>query len=156
MSSPSKTKTFLKDWSKENIFSFRKGDAGAYLALYIILPVLITFISICNFPDNDIAAVYCYVTILVSVLNSMYDAGNRWIGGKKCHNNTKLFVMMLSCVVVAIYALYVIFGVLIAEKLNRFDWWLLCYVPVILIAVFDISGCFLVDMVLKEYVASGE
>ena len=147
---------FLREWSKDNIFSFRKGDAVAYLAFYIIIPVMITAISISHFPANDIAAVYCYVTILVSVLNSTYDAGNRWISGRRCRNNTKLFIMMLSCVFVAIYALVVIFGVLIAEKVYRFDWLLLCYVPVILIAIFDIAGCFIVDMVLKEYVATGE
>lgn len=155
MSSSHKQKNvFREEWVKSNVFSFRKGDAVAYMAFYILIPIIITVISLVNFPANDIAAVYCYVTILVSALNSLYDAGNRWDSARKSVKNTKLFIMFCGSGIVTIYALVVVFGMLIAERTIRCDWVLFSYVLVVIVAVFDFAACFFADMSIKELVAS--
>ena len=59
---------------QSNIFYYRKGDGAAYLVFYIFIPVVVTAVSLLAFPENNISMVYCYVTILVSALNSIYDS----------------------------------------------------------------------------------
>jgi len=154
VASPRRSKNkFREELAKNNVFSFRKGDAIAYLVFYILIPILVTVISLVNFPSNDIAAAYCYVTILVSALNSIYDAGNRWDNGVKTLKNTKLFVMGLGYTIVAVYAAYVVFYVLIAKTMVRCDWWLITYFLGVIVAMFDFAACFLAEMSFKRLVS---
>lgn len=141
--------SFLKKWVRNNIFNFRKGDASAYLVLYIILPILITCLSI-KYPSDNIATTYCYLTIFVSAVNGIYDAANRWIG--KSFKNVKLFIAILGCSGVCIYTLYVIFSLLITKAVTKYDGFLLIYLLVLFIALPDVIACFMADMAYKDCV----
>lgn len=141
------TQSIIEGLIDHNIFGFKKGDGIAYLALYVIIPVAITVINLSMFPLSDLAGVYFYVTILVSALNCIYDAWNRWIPGKRVLKNTKLFLMMLFTGIVAAYCLVVILYTLITQNgLYRHDWILLGYIVVIIISAVDSFNCFSVEM----------
>ena len=147
----------VENWINDNIFGFRKGDGAAYLVFYILIPVTITCISLSTFPSDDIAAIYCYVTILVSALNCIYDAGNRWIAGTKTVKNTKLFWVIFSAGIVVIYCIFVIFNMLMTKDTSyRCDWFLLAYAIVVIVAVIDIVSCFSADMAWMSCVGSTE
>ena len=152
-----KKNKIVGNWINDNMFGFRKGDGAAYLAFYIIIPVIITGVSLFSFPDDNIAAIYCYVTILVSALNCIYDAGNRWIAGTKAIKNTKLYLVMLSATVIAVYCMYVIISMLITKNtVCRCDYCFFAYGIAIIIALIDIVTCFSADMALKACVDSTE
>ncbi len=140
---------------RTNIFSFKKGDGVAYLTFYIILPIIITGISLYSFPPDVAAGIYCYVTILISALNCLYDAGNRWLSGEKSKRNAKLFIIMCFLVIVAVYCLVVILGTLIAKDgwLRICDWLLFAYVLANVIALVDIVECFTPDIAWKACVS---
>lgn len=145
----------VEDWVNNNMFGFRKGDGAAYFVFYILIPVTITWISLAAFPSDDIAAIYCYVTILVSALNCIYDAGNRWVAGKKALKNTKLFLVILSAGMVVTYCVVVIFTMLMTKDTScRCDGWLLAYTVVVVVAVIDIISCFAADMAWRSCVGS--
>lgn len=139
-----------------NIFSFKKIDGAAYFIFYIVLPIIITSISLYAFPSDMAPGIYCYVTILISALNCCYDAGNRWLPGKKSKRNTKLFVVVLFLSVVVLYCLTVILGTLIANGgwLRICDWILLAYIVANVIAVIDVVQCFTLDMAWKTCVSN--
>lgn len=152
-----KNNEIVENWVNNNMFSFRKVDGAAYFIFYILIPVTITWISLATFPSDDIAAIYCYVTILVSALNCIYDAGNRWVAGTKAWRNTKLFWVMLSAGVVATYCVVVIFNMFMTKNTScRCDCWLLVYIVAVIVAVIDIVGCFSADMAWKACVGSTE
>lgn len=131
------------------MFNFRKGDAGAYMALYIVLPILITSLSI-KYPADNIATVYCYLTIFVSAVNGIYDAANRWVG--RTFRNFKLFIIIVGCAAVCIYTAYVIFSLLITKAVTKFDGILFVYLLVLLIALPDFIACFAKDIAYKDCV----
>lgn len=136
-----------RSWVNDNIFSFRKGDGAAYLFFYIVIPVAITWISLTTFPNNSVAAIHCYVTILVSALNCIYDAGNRWVAGKKSLRNTKLFLVILSSAVIVAYCTVVIINMSMTENIaSRCDYLLLIYIVAIIVTLTDVVGCFLAEM----------
>lgn len=137
--------------NNSNIFGFRMGDATAYLAFYIVIPIVVTYISLGVLSPDAVSGAYCYMTILVSVLNGIYDAGNRWNVGTRCKRNTKLFVICLSNSIVAVYCLCIIFCVLIMHRLgSRYDWILLAYLGTCFVAIWDIAASFLKDMSLQD------
>ncbi len=134
-----------------NIFSFKLGDATAYLIFYIVILVMVTYISLRVQSADIVSRTYCYVTILISVLNGIYDAANRWKRGIKCRCNTKLFVIFLSNGIIILYCLYIIFYVLIIHKIGyRFDAILLAYLGTCSVAIWDAAAVFLKDMSLKD------
>lgn len=134
-----------------NIFEGRIGDSAAYFAFYVVIPILITIVSLNARSTELIADVYCFVTILVSVFNGIYDAGNRWHGNEKSRRNLKLALIMLFNSVVAIYCLYVIFLALIAHDISlRCDLILLSYSGTCIIAVWDLGKSFLNGIALKN------
>lgn len=144
----------LEAWIDGNMFAFKKGDGAAYLALYILIPVAITGISLWAFPKNDVQAVYCYVTILVSAFNCIYDAANRWCSGVRAFKNSKLLLVMGSSLVVAAYCIVVIFSILITGTTSwRHDGWLLSYVVAVVIAFGDVVACFMMETAWKACVA---
>lgn len=148
---------FVESWINGNMFAFRKGDGAAYCVFYIVIPVAITCISLTAFPKDDVQAVYCYVTILVSAFNCIYDAANRWRSGVKTFKNSKLFLVIVSTSVVAAYCIVVILSMLITEDTScRSDGWLLAYIVASIIAFGDIVACFARDTAWKACVASTE
>lgn len=146
----------IKSWVNGNIFNYKKGDGVAYLVFYIFIPVVVTAVSLIAFPQDDISAIYCYVTILISALNSIYDGANRWLYGVKSTRNTKLFLIYISDFFVSGYCIVVIIYMLVAKNADiRFDWALLAYFLAVVTAGFDVVGCFAKDMALLNCV-SGE
>lgn len=134
-----------------NIFDSRMGDATAYLAFYVVIPVLITFVSLRVFPTDLVSGVYCYVTILVSVLNGIYDGANRWRSGIKSRRNAKILAILIFNGIVAVYCLYVFFSVLIMHKMEcRNDFILLVYMGTCVVATWDFVASFLKDVTLKK------
>lgn len=136
-----------------NIFNFRIGDATAYLVFYIVIPVVVTYITLRVLSTDMVSGVYCYVTILVSILNGIYDAANRWNVGIKGIRNTKIFVIYLSNGVVGIYCLYIIFYMLIMHEMGpRPDMILFAYLGTCFVAIWDAASAFVKDMSLKDAV----
>ncbi len=134
-----------------NIFDSRRGDATAYLFFYVVIPVIITFISLHVFPTDLVSGVYCYVTILVSVLNGIYDGANRWHSGIKSRRNAKIFAILVSNGIIAVYCFYVIFSVLIIKNMDcRSDFILFFYGITCAVAGWDFVASFLKDVTLKK------
>lgn len=145
--------SIYENWIKNNIFTFKKGDGVAYLILYILIPVTITAVSLSVLPKDSISIIYCYITILINALNSMYDVSNRWNSGKKTVNNSKLFIILLSDLVVAGYCGYVVLNILISKNIGcRVDWIFLVYFFTVVVAIVDIGACFAYDMALRDCV----
>lgn len=149
----------IESWVEGNIFDYKKFDGVAYLVFYILIPVIVTVVSLEVLSTEDIAVAYCYMTIMISSLNCIYDAGNRWNSGNKSIRNTKIFLMCISNVIICAYCFCVIMYILIGldiEKMYRCDWILLTYFVVIAIAIYDIVGCFAKDMALKVCIEQGD
>ena len=141
----------LKNWRKENIYNFNNLDSFLYLILYIVIPVIITSASLDALKNDGTSIVYCYVTILISTLNGGYDSINRWKSGIRSIHNTKLFIILVSNVVIGIYCTYVIFNKLINPSRNcRMDCILLVYFFTIAISLSDICACVSKEMALFE------
>ena len=149
-----KAKTFVKNWIKQNIYDNRKGDGVAYFVLYLCIPIIITIISLFTVSKDDISIAYCYVTIMISALNSIYDSANRWSSDKsKSVKNIKLLIMILCNSVITIYCLSVFFYVLISENSSdmcRCDGILMIYFVVVAIALVDMFTCFIRDISIQE------
>lgn len=138
-------------WINANIFNFRKGDSIAYLSLYIVIPVIITWISLQVLPMDNISIIYCYLTILISSLNSIYDSANRWNSATRSVYNLKLFIIMLSNLIITIYCFYVVMYILISQSTNcRCDWILFSYIFAIIISLVDAINCFTNDIIIHE------
>lgn len=138
-----------------NIYNYRKADSIMYMVFYIIIPVMVTALSLFFFPDMETAAAYSYMTILVSALNCIYDAYNRWVSNKKTVVNTKLAVMIIPLVVVAVYCFFEVMYILLAQKADcRMDWILCIYFVTIGVALFDFVPCFASEMSLGNYTKS--
>jgi len=153
----SRNMRFIKTWINGNIFRNNKVDGTLYLFFYIIIPVLVAIISLKVSDSEHTAIVYCYLSILISTFNCLYDSGNRWISGKKTFHNVKLFLMMVSNIVIAIYCLFVIFYVLILKDIGcRIDWILCIYLISMTIASIDIISCYVKDMAIYSCLEGDE
>lgn len=124
---------------KENgTTEFQKADGAIYLFLYIVVPVAITSASLVASSGDRFSAIYCYVTILVSALNCIYDATNRWVSRKRTTKNGKLFLIMLSAGIIATYCTYIVFMALITSNMpGRCDYILLSYILAAVVALID-------------------
>ncbi len=143
--------TIFHNWIQGNIFGRKKLDGTLYIIFYIIIPVIITAWSLYAFPEDITAGTYCYLTILISALNCLYDAINRW-KSERTIINVKLFIMILSIATVAIYCLYVIIGMLLTGNLiQRLDILLCVYFITIAIALWDFVCCIAGDLAMKKY-----
>jgi len=121
----------------ENIFEGKMLDSALYFVFYIFVPVVVTIFSLKEFPTETVSGIYCYVSILVSSLNGIYDATNRW-RREKSFRNTKIFAIGLCNAVVALYCFAVIVSTLVAKSVNfRWDWILIVYIGTIVIALSD-------------------
>lgn len=137
----------------DNIFNSKNSDAVLYLVFYLFIPIVITYISLRTFSDNIVSGIYCYVTILVSALNGIYDATNRWDGTAKSVRNTKVFMIFLSNGVVAAYCVFVVLSVLISQSMVcRCDWILLAYGGTCLVSMWDFVGAVSKNLAIREVV----
>lgn len=139
------------NWVQGNIFSHKKRDGILYAIFYIVLPVSITAWSLYAFPTDFAAGVYCYLTILISALNCLYDAINRWTDEKSIIN-VKLVIMIISISVVWIYCLVIILGMLLTSNVVlRIDKFLYAYFITVIIALSDLVCCFASDLTMRKY-----
>lgn len=137
-----KVSLLVRNWRKENIYNFNNLDSFLYFVLYIVIPVIITSASLNALNNDGIAVVYCYITILISALNGIYDSINRWNSGIRSIRNTKLFIIIASNTVIGIYCTYVILNILINPNWNcRMDYILLVYFFTIVISLSDVCAC---------------
>lgn len=144
----------ISDWIHNNIYGYRKIDGIMYLAFYIIIPVIVTALSLYFFPTLNTAAVYCYITILISALNCAYDAANRWKSGRKTVINTKLVIMLIPVIIISIYCLFEILYISITAQTDfRIDWVLCVYFFTIAVALIDIVSCFAKEMALRDCIS---
>ena len=131
----------LKQWHKDNIFDLRKADAIAYLFFYILIPCFVTILSLQNDPSSTNEKIYCYMSILISAFNCIYDAFNRWVNRISLKNG-KLFIIIISASIIVVYCIFIILGILIVENGQyQCDYLLLSYLFVVLIAMIDIVCC---------------
>lgn len=132
-----------KMWWKYNIFDFRLGDSIAYFCLYILVPVIITTVSIMDISDSPAPAAYCYLSILVSALNSIYDNFLRWTPkDEPTFKNAKLLCLLIPNLVVGAYCLIEVFVILATQSvIIRFDVLLLVYAISIFVAAGDFIHC---------------
>lgn len=131
----------------DNIFSYKTSDAVGYLFFYIVLPCLITWLSFKVFPIDMISGTYCYVTVLVSILNNAYDAMNRWLPQVPSARNTKLLIILVADFAIIVYCLVIILSVFIIGEMSvRHDKVLFIYLLVCFVAMWDITGCFLKEV----------
>lgn len=132
------------NWIQNNIFGFRKGDGSAYLTLYIIIPVIMTVVSLSSLPRDNVSIIYCYVTIFISAVNGIYDGALRWDASKKSIYNAKILLIFISNMIVAVYCMYVFLYILIQRNTGcRMDYILLIYILTITVAFFDVVSCFM-------------
>lgn len=145
---------WLKDsWIKNNMFKFKVGDATAYFVLYIIIPVVITAISLKTLSTDNLSVIYCYITIFISAANCIYDGANRWDSTTKSVLNTKIFIIFISNTVIAVYCLCVILYILISNNICRsFDKVLFVYFFTVFVSLFDVVACFVRKMAFKDCV----
>lgn len=151
-------KTTLQILIKANIFKFKKKDAVGYFILYIIIPITITVISLIQNQKNEITnIIYCYMTILISSINAIYDGTNRWTNNKS-PVNLKIFIIYMSNAVVCMYCIAMILGRLIQgeEWSWQLDQVLLSYLVSVIIALIDIITCFTKDIALNGYIKGGK
>ena len=153
-----KEKSF-KNWIRNNIFEgniFQEKiyDGCLYFVLYIVLPIIITSVSLIALGNADVMNVtYCYITILISALGCIYDAINRWEHKYGSERNRKIFIMLLCLASVVIYCLVVIFIALIPRVIIRMDVFLLAYVVSSVIAFVDVVNCFLIKLTKQKIIA---
>lgn len=157
LNSNSLTNSRWRIFVKANTFKFKKGDAVGYLVFYLLIPIIITTISLIeNEQSGTENSIYCYMTILISSLNAMYDGGNRWINGKS-PQNIKIFIIFLSNIIVSTYCIVMILGMLILNDKHFFqcDQLFLAYIGSVCVTLFDIVACFMKDMALSSYIKEG-
>lgn len=136
-----------------NIFQERIYDGTLYFVLYIVLPIIITSVSLIALRNADVMNVaYCYITIFISSLGCIYDAINRWEQKDGSERNRKLFIMILCLICVVIYCLVVIFAALIPRMIIRKDVFLLAYVVSNVIAIMDAANCVLIKLAKQKIV----
>lgn len=145
-------KKILGEWLKDNLFRFRVWDAGAYFFLYLLIPVIISYVSLKTAREQP-EIIYSYLSILISALNCIYDAANRWNTESKSIINLKLLVMIIVLAVISAYCIYMI----IAKLLNLsggifFDEIFYVYYIIAAIAIVDIMVCLGRGVALKAYI----
>ena len=96
-------------WIKDNMFKYNKVDGGAYFALYLVIPVIVSYISL-QVAKQSLEITYAFLSILITALNCIYDAYNRWNRESKSIVNLKLTVMGICLAGVSAYCFYVIVG----------------------------------------------
>ena len=132
-----------------NIFQHRKWDAIMYFALYIVVPVFVTIVTLLSIQNSERALAYCYVTIFISVANCIYDALGRCIK-KQPFLNRKLAIIIVINTLIASYCVFEIFMILGGGKTTyRFDWILAIYPVAIIVALVDFVLCFIEDLAIK-------
>ena len=137
--------------AENNMFHFNKGDGVAYLVLYIIIPVLITTLSLITMSKTDkIAEIYCYISIMISAFNCIYDGANRW-DKVRSGRNAKLFLILGSNGIIALYCIIEILQIFLLKKvIFELEYTFLIYIVVIVVALHDVYICFGQDIVWKD------
>ena len=141
----------MRNSIENNIFHCSKGDGVAELVLYIIIPVLITTLSLANMSKTDkVAEIYCYISIMISAFNCIYDGANRWDKGKSIRN-TKIFLIHMCNGIIALYCIAEVLQMtLLGNVLVENEYIFLTYFIAIAIALHDIYMCFGQDLIWKD------
>lgn len=132
-----------------NIFQRRKWDGITYAILYIVVPVFSTLVTLLNIQNTERALAYCYLTILISIANCIYDASGRW-RKKQPFLNLKLTIIIVMNILIGLYCFFEFLMILVGGNFAyRFDWFLAFYLVAVIVAVFDFVLCFSGDFAIK-------
>jgi len=124
-----------------------------YFVFYLLLPIMITYFSLKISTHSLLESGYCFVTILISALNGIYDAINRWDIGKKTVRNTKIGFICFANIVVFAYCTFMILEMVITENMNvRCDCILCVYSVTCSIAMWDLGKTLSKYMAIKQSV----
>lgn len=150
MKKPSKLRNFSGHWAENNIFDFKKHDAFMYLALYVAIPIAVTFLSLKHAADTSIKLVYCYTTILISAAGSLYDAVNRWKSKTKSFLNFKLLFILAPDFIICAYCVVEILSYLIGQTFYVCDYLLCVYFVAVSVALMDFFLCWTREVTLGK------
>ena len=140
--------SFFVNQLRFNIFQHRKWDGIAYTVLYIIIPVIITIVTLLNINDSERALAYCYVTIFISIANCIYDASGRW-QKKQPVLNRKLAIIIGINALIGLYCIFEVLMILgVGNTTYRCDWILAIYLVVIIVAFIECVLCFNEDLAI--------
>ena len=148
---PNKIEQFVYDWAASNMFLFRRWDGLCYIFFYIIIPIVLALIGL-HTSQNDAALANCYLSIVISALNCLYDTFGRWNDNMPT-KKIKLSVIMFCCFVVFTYA-FIQFAAGLAGDIQAFrnDMILCMYAPAVIIGALDAGSLLSRTDALKELV----
>lgn len=99
---------------------------------------------------DKVAEIYCYISIMISACNCIYDGANRWDKGKSIRN-TKIFLIHMCNGIIALYCIAEVLQMtLLGNVLVENEYIFLTYFIAIAIALHDIYMCFGQDLVWKD------
>ena len=133
------------------MFSLNLRDALFYLFLYGAIPIAVGFATL-NARYDNLSAAYCYMTLGISALNSIYDITNRWQSGKEpTIRNRNLAIMGLFSVIALIYCFYAAVYIFNSHDFEKLcDWFLISYLVSFMVALVDIVRCVTVSILWKS------
>lgn len=152
-SAPNKSKLerIWDNWIEHNIFHKRKDDALLHGFLYIIVPIVVTAISLNSLTPNNWAETgYCFLTILINALGLGYDCFGRWDRDYKHIGNLKLGIMIIPVVIIVIYCFVNLVSILCYKTPIHYNWILCFYFVSVIIAIVDIVCCFAKNIALYD------
>lgn len=130
------------------------GEGGAYIIIYMVFPVLVTFFSLQFLEGKDVMAVaYFYFTVLFSAVSCVYDFYSRYDATISTRRNTKIFLASFPCIIVALYSIVEIVGILITHQcFGRPDFILCIYFLSVAITLWDFLLCCSHKVIFKGFV----
>lgn len=142
----------VKNWTLANIFKTRKWDSMLYLILYIVIPVITTWVSSIAIGDTDVAmAAYFFLTTGISAFSCLYDIASRWDSDGNRIINLKLFIIAIPITAISIYCLSTLIYTLVSNKVDLSSTWVFyLYLIPLIICIHDICFCFINDILRKE------
>ena len=147
-------KNFFKNYIviENNIYSTNKVDAVLYLAVYVLVPVVVTLVGFLAGSKEPMDSIYWYISIIITTIGVLYDCYGRWDANDKSIKNTKIFLMGVSAVIILAYSFFEI--VCISQGLeHRDDRLLLTYALLSIIAIIDLMICFCRNMAFSSNVS---
>lgn len=129
---------FFRGWAESNIFLFRRWDGMLYGFLYILIPIIITFVSLTLSENELILVANCYLMLIINAANCFYDALGRWDDNVPL-KKWKLGVLFGASIAVFVYGFIQLVAILGFSSQNlRRDGLLCLYLPAVAVTLIDI------------------
>lgn len=129
---------FFHNWAESNIFLFRRWDGMLYGFLYILIPIIITVVSLTLSANELILVANCYLMLIINAANCFYDALGRWDDNVPL-KKWKLGVLFCANIAVFVYGFAQLVAILSFSSLKlRCDVLLCLYLPAVAVSLIDI------------------